>query len=109
MAHDSYWVKRYSKKTRIQVLLMVIGMAAVFIGCLVALQKSETDAERTARIQSEFTGQPIHRHSVMKEQDEYLQFACLDGKDACDKAKEEIRKENCQLFGESCTRKPNQK
>jgi len=84
---------------------MVIGMVAVFIGCVVVLQKSETEHERVARVQSEFTGRPlIQRSALIKYQDEYLQNACLDGKDACDKAKEEIQKENCQLFGESCPR-----
>jgi len=105
MAHYSYWVKRYSKKTRRQVSLMVIGMVAVFIGSVVALQKSETERERDARVQSEFTGRPLtQRSALIKYQDDYLQNACLDGKDACDKAKAEIQQENCQLFGEGCTR-----
>jgi hypothetical protein len=94
MAHYSYWVRRYSKESRQQVSLMVIGMVAVFIGCVVALQKSETERERP----------PIQRSYLMKQQDEYLQNACLGGKDACDKAKAEIQQENCQLFGEDCPR-----
>jgi hypothetical protein len=86
---------------------MVIGMAAIFVGCVIELQESETERERDARVQSDFTGRPlIQRSHLMKQQDEYLQNACLDGKDACDKAKEEIRQENCQLFGESCPQKP---
>jgi hypothetical protein len=105
MAHYSYWVKRYSKKSRRQVSLMVIGMVAVFVGCVVVLQKSETEHERVARVQSEFTGRPvIQRDAKIKQQDEYLQNACLDGKHACDKAKAEIQQENCQLFGENCAR-----
>ena len=84
---------------------MVIGMVAVFIGSVVALQESETERERNVRVQSEFTGRPpIQRSYLMKQQDEYLRYACLDGKDACDKAKGEIQQENCQLFGESCPR-----
>lgn len=84
---------------------MVIGMVAVFIGSVVALQKSETERDRDARVQSEFTEGPvIQRSALMKQQDEYLQNACLDGKDACDKAKAEIQQENCQLFGETCPR-----
>ena len=99
MAHYSYWVRRYSKKGRRQVSLMVIGMVAVFVGCFIELQESETERERVARVQSESTGRPvIQRNASMKQQDEYLQNACLDGKDACDRAKEEIRKENCHLL-----------
>jgi hypothetical protein len=71
---------------------MVIGMVAVLVGSVVALQESETERERDARIESEFTGRPlIQRSHLMKQQDEYLQNACLDGKDACDKAKAEIQ------------------
>ena len=84
---------------------MVIGMVAVFVGCVIELQESETERERDARVQSEFTGRPvIQRSASMKQQDEYLQNACLDGKDACDKANAEIQQENCQLFGETCPR-----
>jgi hypothetical protein len=84
---------------------MVIGMVAVFVGCVIELQESETERARDARVQSEFTGRPvIQRSASMKQQDEYLQNACLDGKDACDKAKEEIQQENCHIFGESCPR-----
>jgi hypothetical protein len=105
MAHYSYWVKRYSKKSRRQVSLMVIGMVTVLLGSVVALQKSETERERDVSVQSEFTGRPIiQRSHLIKQQDEYLQNACLDGKDACDKAKAEIQKENCQLFAEDCPR-----
>jgi hypothetical protein len=105
MAHYSYWVRRYSKESRQQVSLMVIGMVAVFVGSVVALQESETERERDARVQSEFSGRPlVQRIHLMKQQDEYLQNACLDGKDACDKAKAEIQQENCQPFGESCPR-----
>jgi hypothetical protein len=35
---------------------MVIGMVAVFVGCVRELQESETERERDARVQSEFTG-----------------------------------------------------
>ena len=105
MAHYSYWVKRYSKKSRRQVSLMVVGMVAVLIGCVVALQESETEREKDAGVESEFTSRPaIQRSALIKQQDEYIQDACLDGKDACDKAKAEIQQENCQLFGESCPR-----
>ena len=84
---------------------MVIGMVTVLLGSVVALQKSETERERDVRVQSEFTGRPmIQRSHLIKQQDEYLQNACLDGKDACDKAKAEIQQENCQLFGEDCPR-----
>jgi hypothetical protein len=105
MAHYSYWVKRYSKKSRRQVSLTVIGMVAVFIGSVVALQESGSERERNVRVQSEFTGRPaIQRSALIKQQDEYIRNACLDGKDACDKAKAKIQQENCQLFGESCPR-----
>jgi hypothetical protein len=88
MAHYSYWVKRYSKKSRRQVSLTVIGMVAVFIGSVVALQESGSERERNVRVQSEFTGRPaIQRSALIKQQDEYIRNACLDGKDACDKAK----------------------
>jgi hypothetical protein len=71
---------------------MVIGMVAIFVGSVVALQKSETERERNARVQSEFTGRPlIQRSHLMKQQDEYLQNACHD-------------QENCELFGEDCPR-----
>ena len=84
---------------------MVIGMVAVFVGCARELQESETERERDARVQSEFTARPLmQRNALFKQRDEYLQNVCLDGKDACDKAKAEIRQENGQLFGEDCPR-----
>jgi hypothetical protein len=46
----------------------------------------------------------MQRNALFKQRDEYLQNVCLDGKDACDKAKAEIRQENGQLFGEDCPR-----
>jgi hypothetical protein len=104
MAHYSYWVRRYSKKSRRQVFLTAIGMVTILVGIVVVLQKSETERERDARAQSEFTGRVIQRSTLMKQQDEYLQNACLDGKDACDKAEAEIQQENCQLLRESCPR-----
>jgi hypothetical protein len=86
-----YVEKRYGKKARAQVFWLTTGLIVLFVGSLVALQMSETDAERKARAQ--------------KQQEEFLVIACKQGKDACDKAQEEIRRQNCELFGEDCSPK----
>lgn len=86
-----YLQKRYGKKARAQVFWSTAGLIVLFVGGLVALQMSETDAERKARVQ--------------KRQEEFLVIACKQGKDACDKAQEEIRQQNCEFFGEDSSPK----
>jgi hypothetical protein len=100
MSHGSYWVRRYQDEKK--VVLMAIVMTVILVGATITFQMSDTGTEKNAMV-------PIQRSALQKQQDEYLQDACLDGKDVCDKAKEEIRKENCDRFGEGCTRKPTQK
>jgi hypothetical protein len=102
----SYLERRYSKKTRLEVLVLVVGMAAVLIGGLVAVQMSDTDGERNTRAKSEFKPEKsLDRKNLIEQQEYYLRVVCEQSKDACAKAQELIRKQNCQLFGESCTQK----
>jgi hypothetical protein len=59
---------------------MVIGMVVILMGCVVSLQMSETDAERNAKVQAAFRGQPHPQRRYWNEQqDEYLLNACIDG------------------------------
>ena len=97
MSHGSYWVRRYQDEKKVAVMVIVITV--ILVSAAITFQMSETDTEKNARV-------PIQRSSLQKQQDEYLQDACLDGKDVCDKAKAEIQQENCQLFGENCPRNP---
>ncbi len=49
---------------------MVIGMVAVFVGCVIELQESETEREGDARVQSEFTARPlIQRNALFKQRE----------------------------------------
>ena len=81
------------------------GLTASFIGGVVALQLSETPNERNARAESEFkTERSLDRTNVIEQQEYYLRVACEHSKVACDKAKEDIRRQNCQLYGEGCQR-----
>jgi hypothetical protein len=105
MSHHSYSYleRRYSKKTRLQVFLLATGLSAAFIGGLVVLQLSETDAERHASAQQGSRAeQSVDRESVRKRQNYTLRVACELGPDACAQAQEEIRKQNCQLYSEGC-------
>jgi hypothetical protein len=68
MSHHSYSYleRRYSKKTRLQVFLLVTGLTAAFVGGLVAAQMSETDTERNARAEGEFrTEQSTYRKNLV--------------------------------------------
>jgi hypothetical protein len=110
MSHHSYSYleRRYSKKTRLQVLLLVTGMVAALIGAIATVQMSETDAEKNARVESELKSErSVDRKNLIEQQEYYLRVSCEQGKAACDKAQELIRKQNCQMFGENCQR--NQK
>jgi hypothetical protein len=99
----SYLERRYRKKTRLQVFLLVTGLTAALVGGLVALQMSETDAERFARAERQYSPeQSLDRASVSRRQDYNLRLACDLGPEACAEAKEEIRKQNCQLYREGC-------
>lgn len=101
----SYLERRYSKKTRLQVFLLVTGLTAAFVVGLVAVQMSETDADRNARAEAEFsTGQRLARKNLIEQQQYYLSASCERGKAACEKAVEVVRKQNCQLYGEGCQR-----
>jgi hypothetical protein len=81
--------------------LIVLVLASLFY-----LLIGENSDEKTARIQSESTGEaPVQRQYLMKQQEEYLRNACLEGEDACNKARQEIRDENCKLFGDDCPKK----
>ena len=91
LAEYHYLQKRYGKNARAQLFWSTTGLIVLFVGGLVALQMSETDAERKARVQ--------------KQQEESLVIACKQGKDACDKAQEGIRRQNCEFFGEDCSPK----
>jgi type II secretory pathway pseudopilin PulG len=99
MSHGSYWVRRYQDEKK--VVVMVIVMAVILVGAAITFQMSKPDTVKSVEA-------PVQRSYLQKQQDEYLQDACLDGKDACDKAKEEIRRQNCELFGE-CLQKPNRR
>ncbi len=84
---------------------MVTAMLVIFSGSLIALRMSETDRESLANARHT----PIQRNYFMKQQEEYLRNACLDGKEACDKAQEEIQTLNCELFGSDCIRNPRRR
>jgi hypothetical protein len=111
MSHHSYSYLegRYSKRTRLQVFLLIAGMTAAFVPGLVALQMSETDAERNTRADRAVSAeQSFDRESVRKRQSYTLRIACDQGPDACAEAQEEIRKQNCHLYREGCKSKgPN--
>jgi hypothetical protein len=112
MSHHSYSYleRRYGKKTRLQVLLLMTGMVVALIGAIATVQMSETDAEKNARVESELKSERnVDRKNLIEQQEYYLSVACEHGKAACDKAKEEVQKQNCQMFGENCQRnqKPN--
>jgi len=110
MSHHSYSYleRRYSKKTRLQVLLLVTGVVVVLIGAIATVQLSETDAEKNARVESELKSErSVDRKNLIEQQEYDLRVSCEQGKAACDKALEQIRKQNCQMFGENCQR--NQK
>ena len=72
-------------------------LVVLVLSSVVVIQLSEMDAERDARARSEV--------AVTAEQQYRLKVACYEGEDECDKAKEEIRKENCELYGEGCAAK----
>src|SRR5271169_6056447 len=110
MSHHSYSYleRRYSKKTRLQVLLLVTGVVVALIGAVATVQLSETDPERNARVEAEYkTERSVDRKNLIEQQEYYLRVSCEQGKAACDKALAQIRKQNCQMFGENCQR--NQK
>jgi hypothetical protein len=89
LAQYRYVKKKYAKKTRAEVFWSTTGLVFLLVGGLVALQFSETDAEKKARIK--------------KQQEEYLVVVCKLGKAACDNAKAAIRTQNCYFHGEDCT------
>ncbi len=112
MSHHSYSYleRRYSKKTKLQVLLLVTGMVGALIGAIATVQLSETDAEKNGRVESELKSErSVDRKNLIEQQEYYLRVSCEQGKAACDEAREDIRKQNCQMFGENCQRnqKPN--
>jgi hypothetical protein len=105
MSQRSYLEERYSRKTRLQVVLMVLGFFVIFIGGVVAVQLSETPDESNARTESEFKRErSLDRKRLLDEQDNYIRAACEQSKKACDQAKADVQKQNCQLFSEGCPR-----
>lgn len=105
MSHHtySYLERRYSRKTRLQVFLLLTGLSVALVGGLAALEMSETDAERNARGERLYSPeQSVDRESVTKRQSYTLHLACEQGPDACAEAQEEIRKQNCQLYRVGC-------
>ena len=103
MSQRSYLDERYSRKTRLQVVLMVLGFFVIFIGGVVAVQLSETPDERNARAESEFkSDRSLDRKRLLDEQENYVRVACEQSKKACDNAKEDVQRQNCQMFGEGC-------
>ncbi len=97
LAQYHYLEKRYGKSGRDQPFWTMAVLIVLVLSSVVVIQLSETDAGRNARAQSERT--------VKAEQQYRLKVACYQGEEECDKANEEIRKENCQLYGEGCPQK----
>ncbi len=89
-----YVQQKYSKKTRTRVFWATTGLLLLFIGSGVAVQWSETDAQRKARAESL--------------RNDYLREGCKLGKRACDAAQREIEmyKQNCKYLGEDCAATP---
>ena len=85
---------------------MVVGMVAVSRHALLRCKRVKLNARGTLGFDQSSRGDlSFQRSHLMKQQDEYLQNACLDGKDACDKAKEEIREEEAVSSSEKAAHK----
>lgn len=105
MSHHSYSYleRRYSRKTRLEVLLLAMGLAVALVGGVVALQMSVTEAARNAKANGEHGAEEsLDRESVSRRQNDSLRNACYEGTEACAEEQEEIRKQNCQLYREGC-------
>lgn len=83
-----YVQKKYARKTREQTFWTLTALLVVLLVCAVALQFSETDAQRKYRIQ--------------RDEAAIDKLACQFGPKACAVAKEESRKVICRLFPEEC-------
>jgi hypothetical protein len=89
-------------------VLLVAAIVVAFIGGIILLQLNETPDERNARAESEFkTERSVNRKRLIEEQENYLTIACAQSKNSCDKAKQDVQRQNCEMFREGCTRKPN--
>jgi len=83
MSHHSYSYleRRYSKKTRLQVLLLVTGTVAALIGAIATVQMSETDAEKNGRVESELKSErSVDRKNLIEQQEYYLRVSCEQGR-----------------------------
>ena len=84
-----YVQEKYGKNSRAQVFWSTIGLVALFVGGLVALQFSETDAESKDRIR--------------RDEEFYVRVACKLGNRVCAFAQEDSRRVKCNLLGEDCS------
>lgn len=106
----SYLEQRYSRKTRLQVLVLATGLTVALVVGLVALQAAVTDAARNARANREYGAESPNR--IRERQDYLLRITCDEFPEDCAQEQEEIREQNCQLYGEDCQGKghgPNRK
>lgn len=95
LAQYRYLEKKYGKNAREDVFWKTAGLIVLLVGSLVLILPSDTNPEREASSQSKESRLAAQQHDIDN--------ACLDGvPDDCEKAKEEIRKENCRLYGEGC-------
>ncbi len=82
-----YVQKKYGTNSVAQTFWMLI---ILLVGGLVALQLSETDAERKARAE--------------KQEEDNLRIVCMQDKKACNDLREqkERRRQRCEIYGEDC-------
>jgi hypothetical protein len=98
LAQYDYVAKKYGRRARAEPFWTMAVLIVLLIGSLVVMYTSEPDAAKRASLQSRQLRAAAQQH--------YIDNACFDGgPDDCDKAKEEIKKENCQLYGEGCATK----
>src|SRR5208283_5065866 len=98
LAQYRYLKKKYGKNAREDVFWKTAGLIVLLVGSLVLILPSGTDPEPGASLQRRELRASAQQHEIDN--------ACLDGvPDDCEKAKEEIRKENCELYGEGCDTK----
>ena len=88
LAQYRYLEKRYGKRARAEVFWTMTVLVVLVLGSIAAVQLSETDAQRKARIEAQETY--------------YVQVACKLGERACAAAKEDARKVICELYPADC-------
>ena len=98
LAQYRYLKNRYGKNARANVFWTMAVLIVLFVGSLVVIVPSGTDPDRGGSSQS--------REMTASAQQHYIDDVCrYEGPDDCDKAKEEVRKQNCELYGQGCTTK----